>query len=346
MEPVSALVATSVVTKTGEGLVAAASVETVKAAGVTETVASVGKGTELAGALQAIPQICVSPGSELGKATEVASEGNGVSGFDFNNPGFEFSANQFGIDINRAVEGLSASDLQQIGEMRELYAENWNALSVDGRREALQALENTLAKIQGREACEIVVDDMPSVVNCGFYRRADLTIHVNKIHLEDVDYRMEAIDTIAHEGRHAYQHWAVETPYFHPDMKEVAYWSENIDHYIKAEKFGFEYYESQPIEVDARRYAGIVKATLEVGESINGNGVTKVVSSVGDDFAGAKVARANWTQFAKDIQSKTIKETVTDAATSIRDFILEHTSPSARRAALIALAHASGKIRI
>lgn len=327
MEPISALGATTVASKAGESLAAATSVETVKAAEVKESIASVGEGSELAGNFQSLPQ-------------------NGVSGFDFKNPEFEFSASQLGVGVERTVEGLRASDLQLIGEMRDLYAESWNTLSVEGRRDALQALENTLAQMQGRELCEVVIDDMPSVVNCGYFNPLDRTIHVNRIHLSDVDYRMEAIDTIAHEGRHAYQRWAVETPYFHPDMKEVAYWSENIDNYINAEKFGFEYYESQPIEVDARYYASIVKTALEVGESINENGVARIASSEGDNSVGMRIAPTDWAECAKEVQAKTIKEAATDAAVRIREFILDNTSPSDRRAALVALAHAASRIRI
>ena len=75
--------------------------------------------------------------------------------------------------------------------------------------------------------------------------------------------RLDVIDTIAHEGRHAYQHYAVEHPGFHPDEHEVEYWRANFETYLQPNLYGFDAYWMQPVEVDARRYGGVVSALFE-----------------------------------------------------------------------------------
>jgi len=54
--------------------------------------------------------------------------------------------------------------------------------------------------------------------------------------LGDAKSRLELIDTIAHEGRHAYQHYAIEHPGFHPNTHEVDAWRENFKNYRDGKK--------------------------------------------------------------------------------------------------------------
>lgn len=68
------------------------------------------------------------------------------------------------------------------------------------------------------------------------------------------------VEAVAHEGRHAYQHYAVDNPGFHPDAEEVERWRHNFDDVLSAEEYGYQRYRTQPIEVDASEYAEAVAA--------------------------------------------------------------------------------------
>ena len=164
-----------------------------------------------------------------------------------------------------SVEGLSTADIEYVSATEGLSAQTWEGLDSSERLEALQTLEGKLAEIQGRPPLAVIAEEMPSITNCGYFDGKAL--HVNAAHLEDPTYRMEVIDTIAHEGRHAYQHYAIEHPGFHPDAKEVGYWAANAETYMQPDlavkTFGFEYYANQPMELDAVKYAGIIKSAIE-----------------------------------------------------------------------------------
>ena len=90
----------------------------------------------------------------------------------------------------------------------------------------------------------------------------------------------EVLDTIIHEGRHAYQHYNVDVKTIHESASTVATWRENFyskeygyyrsgqQHvYIirngKLENADFRLYYYQPVEIDARNFAGDVMKKLE-----------------------------------------------------------------------------------
>ena len=86
-------------------------------------------------------------------------------------------------------------------------------------------------------------------------------IHINTKMWDDIS---ETVDTIAHEGRHAYQHYAIKHPMFHSNVEEVASWRNNNipGNYLSAEKYGQARYKAQPIEADAWTYASAIRLRL------------------------------------------------------------------------------------
>jgi hypothetical protein len=76
----------------------------------------------------------------------------------------------------------------------------------------------------------------------------------------------EMVDTIVHEGRHAYQDFAVQHPAAVADQRVVAAWAKNRINYLDAERYGQELYQSQPLEADAWSYAGAVLAAVRDAE--------------------------------------------------------------------------------
>lgn len=153
-----------------------------------------------------------------------------------------------------SLESFSVENVEYLQSIEGLQYDKWKELSPDERLDALRMLESRLAEIQGRRPpLPIVAEEMDSA---GFYDGKAL--HINIEHIKDPSYRLEVIDTVAHEGRHAYQHYAVTHPGFHKNEKEVLYWAANQEAYFHpkkiCEKFGLQYYVCQPVELDAFRY--------------------------------------------------------------------------------------------
>ena len=161
------------------------------------------------------------------------------------------------------------SDAVREANRRELFScfsyGKWNQLDTDTRWKCLQALENHFAAEQGRPAATILPDS-PVNLNGGYggYVPDQNAIHINrdlvecgrligpvdKMHPASSDANMQLFDTVAHEGYHAYQTYAVKHPGFHADENQVKEWAMNKAKYF----YNGEEYLIQPLERDAWRY--------------------------------------------------------------------------------------------
>ncbi len=150
----------------------------------------------------------------------------------------------------------------------------WREASYQERLDGLRAMEERLADEQGREAA--VVE--PAVLEpntLGQYQQGGGPggkdrIEIGPGQIADDDPR-EAVDTIAHEGRHAYQYDCASRPDQHPEVspQTADAWRENFkpENYKKAETDGYEEYRYQPIEADAHDYADKVTEEMYGKES-------------------------------------------------------------------------------
>lgn len=90
---------------------------------------------------------------------------------------------------------------------RDFESKNWNRLNFVQRVDALQGLENEMARQQGREPRTLVPETMePSTA--GYYNQEDpLRIYINEsnIYSNEPGNNYDLMDTVIHEGRHAYQ---------------------------------------------------------------------------------------------------------------------------------------------
>ena len=147
------------------------------------------------------------------------------------------------LQIKEAVERLS--------NIAELQPDVWDQLDSDQRLGVLQLVENNLAEVQGRPSVGITPIELPANA---FGQFDGTQIQINQDHLtgNSIDVR-EMIDTIVHEGRHAYQSYAIEHPGFHSDSDQVQSWADNFqpENYLTVEQYGQEMYQNQPIEADA-----------------------------------------------------------------------------------------------
>lgn len=161
---------------------------------------------------------------------------------------------QTDLQVQDAVESL-----QQLDGIRP---DAWAALDAAGRLETLQDVEQRMAEIQGRPPVEVMAEDMDPNTYGGW---DGSLIRLNAQHLASSDMPVaEVVNTIIHEGRHAYQDYAVAHPGFVPDGAVVAAWAVNMHpgNYLRLEDYGPLFYGGQPVEADAWEYAGRVTTAL------------------------------------------------------------------------------------
>lgn len=149
-------------------------------------------------------------------------------------------------------------------ECEELRYENWQNLELSEKVDVLNHLEKEIAEIEHREPCPIRVLEMP-LHQFGGYNLNSKSIDINKAYVEQsgYDHNMfkEVLDTLVHEGRHAYQDYNVNVCEIHPRHSEVASWAETMEggkwgyHGDTSTLLGQRLYEQQSIEIDARNFA-------------------------------------------------------------------------------------------
>lgn len=156
----------------------------------------------------------------------------------------------------------SPGDIEQICQISECLCDvdeirydNWVELSVEDRTDVLQEMECRIAEIEHREPCQINVREMEEG-NYGAFSPVTKDITINSLYVESnsfQDYK-EMLDTLIHEGRHAYQDYNVATRDVHGDSTITNQWSYNFDNYISP-NWDFQAYFTQPVEQDAREFA-------------------------------------------------------------------------------------------
>jgi hypothetical protein len=162
------------------------------------------------------------------------------------------------LDVADVTQQQIDAGAQELGQMETLRPENWQAASETERLAALQQTEASMAHIQGRPAVDVASEPMSS----GTYGYFDgQSMHVNSDWVQSNDVA-ENVDTVVHEGRHAYQQYAVDHPGFHANQAEVDAWRDNFSNYLSAEDYGQELYQGQPVEADAWAYGTAIRNRL------------------------------------------------------------------------------------
>lgn len=140
----------------------------------------------------------------------------------------------------------------------ELKYENWQKLTPEERLTVLQDAESAIAKIEHRTYCPIRVVELPEG-HFGSYSPVSKNITLNALYLRDnsLESYRETLDTLIHEGRHAYQDYNMTQRCVHPSGGDVTnwVWNEYELHYQTPEECGFKAYKMQPVESDARAFA-------------------------------------------------------------------------------------------
>lgn len=166
------------------------------------------------------------------------------------------------------------ADLEQISQLGDYLAsveefryENWSELSLEDKTRALQVAEFKIAEIEHREFCTVEVKSLDPCTY-GYYNPGTKTITLNEMYVNSDDpfSFQQTLDTLIHEGRHAYQDYNMTEREVHPREGEVNMWkwNENEIGYQDAMLCGFEAYAMQPVETDAGAFAeDVLKSYFE-----------------------------------------------------------------------------------
>ena len=152
--------------------------------------------------------------------------------------------------------------VDSIGQIENLNPGVWDSLDPEERVQTLQEIEDRMAEIQERPSVTIVKDDTLDENVFGGYDCNSSVIVINANHLSSEMPVDEFIDTIVHEGRHAYQDYAINNPGFVNNTELVNSWAENRKNILSADEYGQEIYATQPVEADAWNYATTIRNNL------------------------------------------------------------------------------------
>ena len=227
-----------------------------------------------------------------------------------------------------------------LGSMSGLDEESWKASSTSERLESLKNLEKVLAERQGRDPCIINNTFLPKN-ELGKIEPAFPEIMHIQHHLLELNDPKLAVDTVVHEGRHAFQLDCINNPSRHPeiDKQTVGVWEENtFEKYVSPDE-SFTAYLAQPIEVDAREFAKSVTDTIypnrseEIHPALIEPFEGKDIYAFGQSSSQAANSQstADWSSEMQSIRdSATFKPTSEASKSSLQN--KEHSQPSAQTA--------------
>jgi hypothetical protein len=156
--------------------------------------------------------------------------------------------------------------IEHLSRREGLTPEHWSNLQEGQRHELLRNVHTDIAQAYGFAPYPIEARFLP-IESRGSFSAVDKKIVINR-RLLAKDNPKQALTTLAHESRHAYQHHAINQPLWMipVDRRDtVRSWKENWDDY-KAPGRVFEDYYKQPVEVDARAFADEVVRRLYGGK--------------------------------------------------------------------------------
>lgn len=176
---------------------------------------------------------------------------------------------------------MAPTDMEQIeqvsdilSEMPEFRFEKWERLDVDERISALNRVEYRIAEIEHRPPCPVYAENMGEIQiqygqvygRLGGYspESKDITLNATMLENNDPMVLREILDTLVHEGRHAYQDYNVNACEIHPRHSEVLSWADTMEggkwgyYGDSSTLIGQRLYEQQSVEIDARNFAADV----------------------------------------------------------------------------------------
>ena len=162
------------------------------------------------------------------------------------------------------------TDIEQVEKISEVMQgiegldyNSWKELTCEERLSVLQELEYKVAEIEHRPASVVRMEDLGDPSGHKGYcqqnfwgNNSTLTLNSQCLSDSSMSEYFESLDTVIHEGRHAYQNYNLDHREVNPDMVSTSEWRRNMEEgYRSPELYGFRAYLTQPVEVDARTFA-------------------------------------------------------------------------------------------
>lgn len=163
---------------------------------------------------------------------------------------------------------VQAEEIREVFlDFPELQYNKWKELSLQERVDVLGALEAEVAKIEMRDPIS-VQHESTALGLMGYFDRKELRLVISDSLLvsdRKEDY-VEVLDTLFHEGRHAYQNYNLNVTRTEASDELVRSWEVNYAElgYASSSTQGFWRYYTQPVEVDARLFAETVVKKLDL----------------------------------------------------------------------------------
>lgn len=137
--------------------------------------------------------------------------------------------------------------------LKIIHFNNWANATIEEKEEALRAIETYVAKEQGRNPVRITFQhtDKDELGAYDFFQSKSITISDS---LLENDSSQAAVETVLHEGFHAYQDQLVNglIEGYHPN---AVLWKDSLEGRYISYKQNPRGYEEQALEQDAREYA-------------------------------------------------------------------------------------------
>ena len=127
---------------------------------------------------------------------------------------------------------------------------------IDVNNKNNEKVEKKQSKKLKRPTLPVVVNTHPTCSYFGMFETLDgkQLLHINVKLLEDPSLRFHALETILHEGRHAYQYNIIKNKKIRFYEFKKKRWKRNYSGYITSTEDPL-FYSMQPIERDAQKYA-------------------------------------------------------------------------------------------
>lgn len=133
---------------------------------------------------------------------------------------------------------------------------HWSKLSSGKRQRVIEKIEEIQSKKLSRPKLPVVVNTKQ---NCSYYGSFETIngkqiLNINLNLLTDPSLRFHALETVLHEGRHAYQYNVIRNKKLKFFEFKKRRWQQNYSGYITSAEDNL-VYGMQPIERDAQKYA-------------------------------------------------------------------------------------------
>ena len=132
---------------------------------------------------------------------------------------------------------------------------HWQHYTPDKRMQILQALEKKFAKKFHRPVLPVLIYPENNWNCYGMFAISNNNqyLYINDILLYKHEYRFHALETIIHEGRHAYQYFIINKPKVNFFNFKAKQWQKNWKGYYSSTESPT-IYTMQAIERDAQKY--------------------------------------------------------------------------------------------